>query len=99
MNNISYIQDQSNHDDRFDRNFINKYVPSKYLNGASTKGKKDSIPKYINHVLTHVLAGDKEIIKHYIILILQINIFDWNTTLLVHGKQNIIIIILKVLTN
>ena len=50
----------------FERSFINKYVPSKYLSAKPSAKNKGHIPKYIGHVLNHVFAGDKEIIKQYI---------------------------------
>ncbi len=50
----------------FERQFINKYVPSKYLAAPKPKKPVTTIPKYIGKVLNHVMAGDKDIIKHYI---------------------------------
>tara|TARA_Y100001938_G_scaffold149852_1_gene238291 strand:- start:4494 stop:6716 length:2223 start_codon:yes stop_codon:yes gene_type:complete len=49
----------------FERQFINKYVPSKYLQEPLPK-KAVGMPKYIGKVLNHVMAGDPDIIKHYI---------------------------------
>jgi hypothetical protein len=49
----------------FERQFINRYVPSKYLTEPNKKNTA-TIPKYIGKVLNHALGGDAEIINHYI---------------------------------
>ena len=50
----------------FETQFVNRYVPSHLLEAERPAKKVNKIPKYISKILSHVFAGDKEVMQHYI---------------------------------